>query len=149
MLHIKRCNKFKEPTCDTLLVKCFISIEVIQLTHTIFQHGIILLLLLLLNAVLVQNLKIMKIYLYAATHSTECPFKTEIQHNPRHIEHEIHAFPTLIIFRNIHFQLISENEFFHEIKCDRITSFIDYMQKKHKFLCGLPHHSNAILFHKY
>ena len=35
--------------------------------------------------------------------------------------------PALIIFGKILFPLISENEFFHEIKCDGMTSFMDFM----------------------
>merc|ERR1719498_870629 len=35
----------------------------------------------------------------------------------------IGSIPALIIFCKIHFLLISENEFFHEMKCDGITSF--------------------------
>ena len=30
--------------------------------------------------------------------------------------------PVLIVFGKLHFLLISESEFFHEIKCNRITS---------------------------
>ena len=33
----------------------------------------------------------------------------------------------LIIFGKMHFLLISENEFFHEIKCNRMTSFMKFM----------------------
>ena len=33
------------------------------------------------------------------------------------------AVSTLIIFGKMHFLLMSENEFFHQIKCDEITSF--------------------------
>ena len=32
-----------------------------------------------------------------------------------------------IIFDKIHFLLISENEFFHEIKCNGMTSFLEFM----------------------
>ena len=34
----------------------------------------------------------------------------------------------LILFGKMHFLLILENEFIHEIKCDRITSFMEFMK---------------------
>ena len=37
----------------------------------------------------------------------------------------IRAGTALIMFGKMHFLLISENEFFHEIKCERFTSFMD------------------------
>ena len=39
----------------------------------------------------------------------------------------IRAVPALIISGKMHFLLISVNEVFHEIKCDGITSFLDFM----------------------
>ena len=36
--------------------------------------------------------------------------------------------PILIIFGEMHFLLISENEFTHEMKCNRITSFKEFMK---------------------
>ena len=39
---------------------------------------------------------------------------------------------TLIIFGKIHFLSKSENEFFHEIKCDGITSFADFIRLYHE-----------------
>ena len=40
----------------------------------------------------------------------------------------IRVVTALIIFGKIHFLLISEKEFFHEIKRDGITSFMEFMQ---------------------
>ena len=45
----------------------------------------------------------------------------------------IRAGTALIIFGKIHFLLISENEFFHEIKRDGITSFHG-IHDKHSWL---------------
>ena len=39
----------------------------------------------------------------------------------------IRAVATLIIFGQMHFLLISENEFTHEIKCNGMTSFMKFM----------------------
>ena len=39
----------------------------------------------------------------------------------------IRAVPALIIFGKIHLLVTSENEFFHGIKPDRTTSFMDFM----------------------
>ena len=36
--------------------------------------------------------------------------------------------PAPIIFGKMHFLLIPENEFFHAIKCNGVTSFIEFMQ---------------------
>ena len=53
----------------------------------------------------------------------------------------IRAVPVLIIFGKPHFLLISENEFNHEIKCDGITSFMDFM-------CWLSAMKSYVSFHK-
>ena len=42
------------------------------------------------------------------------------------------AFPTLIIFGEMYFLLISENLFFLEIKRDRRTSLMNFMKIPHK-----------------
>ena len=39
----------------------------------------------------------------------------------------IRAVPVLIIFGKMPFLLISEDEFIHEIKCNRMKSFMDFM----------------------
>merc|ERR1711976_848852 len=39
----------------------------------------------------------------------------------------IRAVPVLIIFGKMHLPLISQNQFTHEIKCDGMTSFEDFM----------------------
>ena len=39
----------------------------------------------------------------------------------------INAVTVPIIFGKTHFLLISENEFYHEIKCNGITSFMEFM----------------------
>ena len=39
----------------------------------------------------------------------------------------IGAVTAPIIFGKMHFLLISENEFFHEIKCNGITNFMEFM----------------------
>ena len=47
---------------------------------------------------------------------------------PRFFFHEkiIQAFINLIIFGKMYFLLISETEFFHEVKLDRMTNFMDF-----------------------
>ena len=35
--------------------------------------------------------------------------------------------PALIKFDKMHFLPMSKNEFFHEIKCDGITNFMEFM----------------------
>ena len=42
-----------------------------------------------------------------------------------------------IIFGNMHFLLISENEFTHEIKCNGITSFMEFMPYHSSWLFSL------------
>ena len=40
---------------------------------------------------------------------------------------KIGAVTSLIIFGKMHFLLLSENDFFHEIECVEITSFMDFL----------------------
>ena len=41
---------------------------------------------------------------------------------------QVMKFKPPVIFGKMHFLLISENEFTHEIKHDGITSFVDFMK---------------------
>ena len=45
----------------------------------------------------------------------------------------IGAVTALIIFGKMHFLLISENEFTHEIKCNGMTSFMDFKPPLERF----------------
>ena len=49
----------------------------------------------------------------------------------------------LIIFDEMHFLLISENEFFHEIKRDGRTNFMDFMISPSREVAGQIAHSEA------
>ena len=43
------------------------------------------------------------------------------------LPNKIGAVTAPVIFGKMHFLLISENDFFYEIKCNGITSFMDFM----------------------
>ena len=65
----------------------------------------------------------------------------------------IGAVTAPIIFGKMHFLLISQNEFFHEIKCNGITSFMEFMSivmqiaKKHTPLTLQSEYSLRLLGH--
>ena len=57
----------------------------------------------------------------------------------------IGAVTAPIIFGQMHFLLISENEFFHEIKCNGMTSFMEFMTSVKCQLTTQPSIHNKIM----